>query len=88
MEVDREAKALGFSSYSDVLWNVKIINATDVWDSYHSSYGWSALGYGITVAVLDTGIDYRHSELKGEATWCANIVGLHTYAKSDLRKTP
>ncbi len=86
VEIDQEARAFQLSSYNDVLWNVKIINATDVWDSYHSSYGWSALGHGVIVAVLDTGIDYRHSELKGKVAWCANTVGPRTYTGSDLRK--
>jgi subtilisin family serine protease len=62
-EEDRVAEALEISTASDVLWNVQIINATDVWDSYYDTYGWSALGKGVVIAVLDTGIDYRHPEL-------------------------
>jgi subtilisin len=63
VEEDGVAKALEISASSDVLWNVRMINATDVWDSYYDTYGWSALGKGIVIAVLDTGIDYRHPEL-------------------------
>lgn len=85
VELDYTAVALELSTAKDVLWNVGIINATDVWDSYYGSYGWSALGYGVVVAVLDTGIDYRHPELQGKVAWCANTVGTKTYAGSNLR---
>mgnify|MGYP000113472089 CR=1 FL=1 len=36
-----------------------------------------ALGYHprIQVAVLDTGIDYTHQELRGAATWCTKHLG-------------
>jgi len=66
VERDSVARALGLSSYPDVLWNVYMINATDVWDTYYSSYGWRALGYGVVVAVLDTGVDYTHPELRDD----------------------
>ncbi|MEM1610915.1 MAG: S8 family peptidase [Sulfolobales archaeon] len=86
VEPDYEARALEFSSYSDVLWNVRIINADKAWDTYYSSYGWSALGKGVAVAVLDTGIYYKHPELFGKVVWCANTVGRNTYAGYNLDK--
>ncbi len=86
VEPDYEAMALEFSSYSDVLWNVRIINADKAWDSYYPSYGWSALGKGVVVAVLDTGIYYKHPELFGKVVWCANTVGRSTYTGDNLDK--
>jgi subtilisin len=85
VEEDGVAKALEISAYSDVLWNVRMINATRVWDSYYNTYSWSALGKGVVVAVLDTGIDYGHPELRGKVLWCANTVGTRTYTGFDLR---
>ena len=85
VEEDRVAEALEISTASDVLWNVQIINATDVWDSYYVTYGWKALGYGVVVSVLDTGIDYGHPELKGKIAWCVNTVGTRTYTGSNLK---
>lgn len=76
IEPDYEARALEtFSGYSDVLWNVRIINADKAWDTYYPKYGWSALGFGVIVAVLDTGIYYKHPELAGKVKWCANTLG-------------
>ena len=86
VEIDREAKALEFSSYSDVLWNVRIINADKAWDSYYPSYGWSALGNGVFVAILDTGIYYKHPDLMRRVVWCANTVGSSTYIGYNLDK--
>ncbi|MET1159529.1 MAG: S8 family peptidase [Thermoprotei archaeon] len=53
-------------------WNEKMINATDVWAEYNSTYGDAAYGYHavIQVAVVDTGIDYDHPDLEGAVTWC------------------
>jgi subtilisin family serine protease len=85
VEEDGVAKALEISASSDVLWNVRMINATDVWDSYYNTYGWSALGKGIVIAVLDTGIDHGHPELRGKIAWCVNTVGTRTYTGSNLR---
>ncbi|MEZ0346305.1 MAG: S8 family peptidase [Infirmifilum sp.] len=85
VEVDKEAKALEFSSSPDVLWNIKMINANKVWDSYFATKGWAALGKGVVVAVLDTGIDYTHPELKGKIAWCAYTVGVKTYTGTNLK---
>jgi subtilisin family serine protease len=38
------------------------------------------------VAVLDTGIYYKHRELLGRVIWCANTVGRVTYTGTDLDK--
>lgn len=76
IEPDHEVSALEtFSSYSDVLWNVRIINADDVWNTYYPKYSWNALGFSTIVAVLDTGIYYKHPELAGRVRWCANTLG-------------
>ena len=40
-----------------------LINADDVWDLYDES-GESITGHGVTVAIIDTGIDYNHPDLK------------------------
>ncbi len=71
VELDAEISALG-----EVQWNIEMVNATDVWNEYSSSYGDAAYGYDETVevAVIDTGIDYRHSDLQGAVIWC--IVSL------------
>ncbi|MGC8933217.1 MAG: S8 family peptidase [Candidatus Methanodesulfokora sp.] len=84
VEMDHIARALEFSEYQDVLWNVKMINASKVWDSYYPVVGWSSLGNGVKVAVLDTGIDYTHPELIGKVAWCAYTVGTKTYTGTKL----
>lgn len=60
----------------EVQWNVEIINTTLVWSTYNSTYGDAAYGYNATirVAVLDTGIDYQHTDLSGAVDYC--IVSL------------
>ena len=44
-------------------WNLDMIGAPEVWAA--SSNGPGATGKGVTIAVVDTGIDYNHSEFKG-----------------------
>jgi len=71
VEIDYEVKI-----YGEVQWNIEMINATYVWNSY-SSYGDAVYGYGATirVAVVDTGIDYKHKDLQNAVEWC--IVSLN-----------
>lgn len=71
VEEDRPVKA------HEVGWNVEMVNATDVW-SMSEEYGDAALGRhpSVTVAVLDTGIDYAHSDLGGAVVFC--VVSLRS----------
>ena len=43
--------------------SIPLINADDVW-SIENTYGESFTGQGITIAFLDTGVDYTHPDLK------------------------
>ncbi len=86
VEEDKIAVALELSSYSDVQWNMKMINATKVWDTYYPSLNGAALGKGVRVAVLDTGVLYTHPDLKGRVVWCVNTVLTKTYRGTDLSK--
>jgi len=49
-----------------------------------TAIGDAALGYGVTVAVLDTGIDYKHPELSGKVVYCINTVGTGLYKGTNL----
>lgn len=84
MEEDKLAYAVGFANYSDVMWNVKIINAPLLWDAYFPTIRDYAFGYGVVVAVLDTGIDYSHPQLYGKVIYCINAVGTRTYRGTNL----
>ena len=44
-------------------WNLDMIGAPEVWKA--NSNGPGATGKGVTIAVIDTGIDYNHREFKG-----------------------
>jgi subtilisin len=86
VEEDKVAYAVGFGDHVDVQWNVKMINAHLVWDAYFPIVGNAAFGYGVTVAVLDTGIDYKHPELYGKVVYCINTVGPRLYKGTNLEK--
>ena len=45
------------------LWNLDMIGAPDVWAANNTGPG--TTGKGVTIAVVDTGIDYSHSEFRG-----------------------
>ena len=45
------------------LWNLDMIGAPEVWAA--RTNGTSTTGKGVTIAVVDTGIDYNHREFKG-----------------------
>jgi hypothetical protein len=67
VEEDKEVRVLG-----EIQWNIEMINATDVWSTYNASYGDVAYGYSVSIriAILDTGIDYRHRDLQGVVEYC------------------
>jgi subtilisin family serine protease len=56
-------KAIGDNSFTDVPklggneWGADLVQAPEVWNKGYT-------GKGVTVAVLDTGVDYNHSDLK------------------------
>lgn len=82
---DKIAYVTSFSTYSDVQWNLKMINVPNVWDIYFPILGDAVFGYGVVVAVLDTGIDYNHRELRGKVVYCINTVGTRLYRGINLR---
>jgi len=43
--------------------SIPLINADDVWQ-IKDSYGFNVTGKGVTIAILDTGVDYTHPDLK------------------------
>ncbi len=43
--------------------SVSIVNADDVWE-LTDDYGQNVTGKGITIAIIDTGVDYTHPDLK------------------------
>jgi len=43
--------------------SIPLINADDVWRT-NDSYGYNVTGKGVTFAILDTGVDYNHPDLK------------------------
>lgn len=51
------------ASLGGELWNLDMIGAPEAWAA--NSNGRSTTGKGVTIAVVDTGIDYSHSEFKG-----------------------
>ncbi len=85
IEEDREVKHHG-----EVQWNIYMIYADEVWSTYSSIYGDAAYGYysTIQVAVLDTGIDYSHSDLQGAVKYCIMSLnnGRSFYKGTDLSK--
>lgn len=56
-----------------------------MWGTYFATLGDAAFGYGVAVAVLDTGIDYKHPELYGKVAYCIYTVGTKLYRGTDLR---
>lgn len=56
--------------------SVPIINADDVW-KLRDSYNRSITGKNITIAILDTGVDYNHPDLKD------NFIGGYDFVNND-----
>lgn len=62
------------SSTRGIAWHVSQVNADDVWN-YNGSSGYN--GNGIIVAILDTGVNYNHNDIKNNM-W-TNSQGYHGY---------
>lgn len=43
--------------------SVPLIKADEVW-KMQDAYGWNITGKGVTIAIIDTGVDYNHPDLK------------------------
>lgn len=73
----------------EVQWNVVMVNTTKVWSEYSPIYGDAAYGYhrAIQVAVIDTGVDSKHRDLRNSVVYC--IVSLNNggtyYEGTNLR---
>lgn len=74
LEPDKLLYVLELGTSPDIQWNVEMISAPAVWDYYYPLVGDAALGNGVQVAVLGTGIDYTHPELSGKVVWCVNTA--------------
>ncbi|MEM1833512.1 MAG: S8 family peptidase [Desulfurococcaceae archaeon] len=64
----------------EVRWNMEMIYVPNVWYTYDDYVGDAAYGYYpyLHVAVLDTGINYLHTDLQGAVVYC--IVSLNNGA--------
>jgi len=56
--------------------SIPLINADDVW-KLHDSYNRNITGKNITIAFLDTGVDYNHPDLKD------NFIGGYDFVNND-----
>lgn len=57
---------------SRISWNVRLINAPVLWDK-------GLTGEGVVVALIDTGVDYRHPDLSGHMWNGGEIFPLHGF---------
>ena len=68
--------------------SVSLINADDVWN-LTDSQGSNVTGLNITIAVIDTGIDYTHGDLGNCSNTgflngsCAKVIGGYDFANND-----
>lgn len=69
-----------YRKLQEVQWDIQYIYAPNVWSTYYQYYGDAAYGYhsAIQVAIVDTGIDYTHTDLYGAVKWC--VVSLNNGA--------
>ncbi|PFH91356.1 hypothetical protein COI44_01745 [Bacillus sp. AFS088145] len=68
--------------HSDLTNSVPLIGAPDVW-SKHDQNNQEVTGKGVTVAVIDTGVDYDHPDLGGAFGPGHKVVGGYDFVNND-----
>ncbi|GGB69163.1 S8 family serine peptidase [Fictibacillus barbaricus] len=68
--------------HGNVSESVPLIGAPDVW-SKHDSKDQNVTGKGVTVAIIDSGIDYRHPDLGGKFGPEHKVVAGYDYVNDD-----
>jgi hypothetical protein len=62
--------------YTTIDESIPLIGANEIWN-YHDKYGKSLTGNGIKIAIIDTGVDYNHPDLKD------NYIGGYDFVNND-----
>ncbi|MGG0177806.1 S8 family serine peptidase [Gottfriedia acidiceleris] len=68
--------------HADLAKSVPLIGAPDVW-SKHDQNNQEVTGKGVTVAVIDTGVDYDHPDLGGAFGLGHKVVGGYDFVNND-----
>ncbi|WP_179194712.1 S8 family serine peptidase [Bacillus sp. EAC] len=68
--------------HADLVNSVPLIGAPDVW-SKHDNENQEVTGKGVTVAVIDTGVDYDHPDLGGAFGSEHKVVGGYDFVNND-----
>jgi len=76
----RPDKTISISSDEPLSWGVEKIQADKVWN-LHDSVGRSITGEGVSIAILDTGVDYHHTLLGGGFGPEYKVVDGYDYVK-------
>ena len=68
--------------YANLMDSVPLINADDVWNMQDAS-GRPITGENITIAVIDTGVDYTHADLGGCLGENCKVIGGYDFVNND-----